>query len=86
MQRRQFEQQLRDLMMTPVDGWSDADKATATSLQADALLADNAQHQFAVRFEPFVPGRRPDDETAYPGLGSSEQIGLFNPSRSPSDH
>lgn len=86
MRRRQFEQQLRDLMMTPVDGWSDAEKAAAVHLHVDAILADNATHRFAVRFEPFVPGRRPDDEAAFPGLGSSEQVGLFNPSRAPGDH
>ena len=86
MRRGQFEQQLRDLMTAPVDGWSDADKAAAVSMHVEAFFADNETNRFAVRFEPFVPGRRPDDEAAYPGLGSSEQIGLFNPSRSPSDH
>jgi hypothetical protein len=86
MRRRQFEQQLRDLLRAPVEGWSDADKGALVSRHVEALLADNAFHRFAVRFEPFVPGRRPDDEAAYPGLGSSEQVGLFNPRRSPSDH
>ena len=86
MRRRQFEQHLRELLTAPVEGWSDADKATAVGRHVDALLADNGFHRFAIRFEPFVPGRRPDDEAAYPGLGSSEQVGLFNPSRSPSDH
>ncbi len=86
MRRRQFEQQLRDLLRAPVDGCDDADKAALVSRHVDALLADNEFARFAVRFEPFVPGRRPDDEAAYPGLGSSEQVGLFNPSRSPSDH
>ena len=86
MRRRQFEQHLRELLAAPVEGWSDAEKAVAVGRHVDALLADNACHRFAIRFEPFVPGRRPDDEAAYPGLGSSEQVGLFNPSRSPSDH
>ena len=49
MRRRQFEQQLRDLMMSPVDGWSDADKAAAVSLHVDAFLADNAAHYRRVR-------------------------------------
>lgn len=86
MRRRQFEQQLRDLMKADVAGWSDADKAAAVRQQVDAHLADSIAQRFAVRFEPFVPGRRPDDEASYPGLGSSEQVGLFNPTRSPSDH
>jgi CRP-like cAMP-binding protein len=86
MRRRQFEQQLHDLLRTPVDGWSDADKGAVVSRHVDALLADNGFDRVAVRFERFVPGRRPDDEAAYPGLGSSEQVGLFNPSRSRSDH
>ena len=86
MRRRQFEQHLRELLTAPVEGWSDAEKAVAVGRHVDALLADNEFHRFAIRFEPFVPGRRPDDEAAYPGLGSSEQVGLFNPSRSPSDH
>jgi CRP-like cAMP-binding protein len=86
MRRRQFEQQLRDLMMAAVDGWTDAEKAAAVMQHVGAFLAEDAPHRFAVRFEPFVPGRRPDDEAAYPGLGSSEQVGLLNPARSPSDH
>jgi CRP-like cAMP-binding protein len=86
MRRRQFEQQLRDLLKAPVEGWSDAEKAAAATRHIDSLLSDRAIDCFTVRFEPFVPGRRPDDEAAYPGLGSSEQVGLFNPSRSPSDH
>ena len=86
MRRRQFEQQLHVLLRAPVEGWSDADKGAAVSRHVDALLADNELDRFAVRFEPFVPGRRPDDEAAYPGLGSSEQVGLFNPKRPLSDH
>jgi CRP-like cAMP-binding protein len=86
MRRRQFEQQLCDLLRAPVEGCNDAEKAALVGRHMDALLLDNAFDHVAVCFEPFVPGRRPDDEAAYPGLGSSEQVGLFNPSRSPSDH
>jgi CRP-like cAMP-binding protein len=86
MRRREFEQQLHDLLRAPVEGWSDAEKGAVVRRHVDALSADDEFDRFAVRFEPFVPGRRPDDEAAYPGLGSSEQVGLFNPSRSRSDH
>ena len=86
MRRRQFEQQLRDLLRAPVEGLDGAEKAVVVGRHVEALVADGASPRFAIRFEPFVPGRRPDDEAAYPGLGSSEQVGLFNPDRSPSDH
>jgi CRP-like cAMP-binding protein len=86
VRRRQFEQQLRDLLSAPVEGLGGAEKAAVVNRHVEALLADGVSPRFAVRIEPFVPGRRPDDEAAYPGLGSSEQVGLFNPGRSPSDH
>ena len=86
MQRRQFEQQLRDLLRAPVEGMSSDAKVALVGRHVDALLAGDGLDPFALNFEPFVPGRRPDDEAAYPGLGSSEQVGLFNPSRDPGDH
>jgi CRP-like cAMP-binding protein len=30
-------------------------------------------------FVPFIPGRRPEDEAAHPGLGSSEDVGVILP-------
>ena len=30
-----------------------------------------------IRVVPFVPGRRPADEAAYPGLGSSEEVAVI---------
>jgi CRP-like cAMP-binding protein len=33
--------------------------------------------QPAIRVVPFVPGRRPADEAAYPGLGSSEEVAVI---------
>src|SRR3954454_21152141 len=30
-------------------------------------------------FVPFIPGRRPEDEAAHPGLGSSEDVAVILP-------
>src|SRR5262245_21550153 len=86
MRGRDFERQLGDLLRAPVVGWTSADQAAAVSRGLDALRANGTGTHFCVHFEPFVAGRRPEDEAAYPGLGSSEQVGLYNPERVPSDH
>jgi CRP-like cAMP-binding protein len=86
MRGRDFERRLAELLRAPVAGWSSADKAAAVARHLDGLRANGTAMRFEARFEPFVPGRRPDDEAAYPGLGSSEHVGLYNPARAPSDH
>jgi hypothetical protein len=78
---RVFEQQLSDLLKAPVEGMNAEEKMELIRLHAEALLQGLAGERFEMRFEPFVPGRRPDDELTYPGLGSSAEVGLFNRDR-----
>ena len=85
MQRRAFEHQLGDLLRAQVVGLSTEEKMALVHRTADAFLADQDVARFTAGFEPFVPGRRPDDEKAYPGLGSSEEVALFHASRTPDD-
>ena len=81
MRARVFEQQLSDLFKAPVEGMTADEKMALIMLQAEAILHGLGGERWEMRFEPFVPGRRPDDEVLYPGLGSSTEVGLFNRDR-----
>jgi hypothetical protein len=85
MQQRQFEQQLTDLLRADIAGVSFEEKLALLEQHTSGLRANRALNGFRASFQPFVPGRRPQDEASYPGLGSSEQVGLLNRGRSQSD-
>src|SRR5687767_8751993 len=44
---------------------------------AAADAAEALGEPLAIEIVPFVPGRRPDDEIPYPGLGSSEEVAVL---------
>lgn len=85
MDRRAFEHHLGELLRAPVTGLTLQDKAAVLRRHAEAFLNDGSLERFTAGFEPFVPGRRPDDEAAWPGLGSSEAVALFHAGRTPDD-
>jgi CRP-like cAMP-binding protein len=63
-----FLERLQDLIEAGVD-------ARTLRAAADALEATGAP--LTLRIVPFVPGRRPADEAAHPGLGSSEEVAVL---------
>lgn len=75
LRQSEFLGQLRRLLGSRVDGLSDAEKLGA----ARALIDEFGRGAQApgVELVPFVTGRRPIDEAAYPGLGSSDNAGLI---------
>jgi CRP-like cAMP-binding protein len=85
VKRRVFEQRLSDLVLLPVEDLDSASRATLLRRYADTLESLGANERFSASFVPFVPGRRPRDESSYPGLGSSEEVALYNAVRSPED-
>lgn len=85
MQQRAFEQRLAELLRADVLGVSFEDKLALVETHASALRANRRLEGFRATFQPFVPGRRPQDEASYPGLGSSEQVGLLHRGRTEPD-
>ncbi len=85
MLRREFEHKLGDLLRSQVLDLDAEEQAALAHRYVDAFLSDRQAARFTAGFEPFVPGRRPDDEAAYPGLGSSEEVALFHAGRTPGD-
>ena len=65
-----FLERLQDLLEAGVD---------ARTLRAAADALDGTGEPLALRIVPFVPGRRPADEAAHPGLGSSEEVAVILP-------
>ena len=47
------------------------------TLRAAAEAAEALGEPLSLGIVPFVPGRRPDDEIAHPGLGSSEEVAVL---------
>src|SRR3954454_12266702 len=68
---------LQDLLAADVRGLDPAGKAAVLRRAAEAL--ERTGEPVRLRIVPFVPGRRPADEAAHPGLGSSEDVGLILP-------
>jgi hypothetical protein len=68
---------LQDLLAAEVTGLDAERKAGVLKRAADALDRDG--RPLECRMVPFVPGRRPSDEAAYPGLGSSEAVAAILP-------
>ncbi len=85
VQQRVFEQQLADLLRADIAGVSFEGKLELVQRHAKALRANRELEGFRARFQPFVPGRRPQDEASYPGLGSSEQVALLHRGRAQAD-
>ena len=49
----------------------------AATLRAAADALEAIGEPLELRIVPFVPGRRPADEAAHPGLGSSEEVAVI---------
>ena len=64
-----FLDRLQNVLGTDVSGVDAARKADVLRAAAGAL--DRLGQAAQCRIVPFVPGRRPQDEAAHPGLGSS---------------
>ena len=64
----------RRLLARLQDVLADVDRAT---LRAAADALETLGEPLTIRIVPFVPGRRPDDEAAHPGLGSSEEVAVL---------
>jgi CRP-like cAMP-binding protein len=72
-----FLSRLQDLLAVEVAGLDAERKAGVLRRAADVLERDG--RPLECRMVPFVPGRRPSDEAAHPGLGSSEAIAAILP-------
>ena len=68
---------LQDLLATDAAGLDAAGKAEVLRAAAEAL--ERTGQPVQCRIVPFMPGRRPEDEAAHPGLGSSEDVALILP-------
>jgi hypothetical protein len=69
--------QLQDLLAAEAAGLDAERKADILRRAADVLERDG--RPLECRMVPFVPGRRPSDEAAHPGLGSSEAVAAILP-------
>ncbi len=56
--------------------YSCAGMATGTENDVDDVDADGVDRSITLRIIPFSPGRRPTDEGAHPGLGSSDSAAI----------
>ena len=72
-----FLSRLQDLLAAEVAGLDAGDKVGILRRAVDVLEHDG--QPLECRMVPFVPGRRPSDEAAYPGLGSSEAVAAILP-------
>ena len=72
-----FLDRLQNVLGADVSGVDAARKADVLRAAAGALERTGQAAQ--CRIVPFVPGRRPQDEAAHPGLGSSEDIAVLLP-------
>src|SRR5215208_4167591 len=72
-----FLSRLQDLLAADVTGLDAERKSGILRCAADVLERDGCPLE--CRMVPFVPGRRPSDEAAYPGLGSSEATAVILP-------
>src|SRR4051794_15743122 len=72
-----FLSRLQDLLVAEVAGLDTEHKASVLRRAADVMERDGRPLQ--CRMVPFMPGRRPSDEAAHPGLGSSEAVAGIPP-------
>ena len=77
MRESAFLAELQQLLAGDVDG-IDGDRK-ARVLRAAAATLETAGEPVRCTIVPFVPGHRPADEAAHPGLGSSEEVAVILP-------
>jgi len=78
MEKNEFIQNFLTLMEKAVGGLSKQKKAQL----AEKILCESAsliERPLRIKLIPFIPGRRPENEILYPGLGSSSNIGFIFP-------
>ncbi|EYF06882.1 cyclic nucleotide-binding domain-containing protein [Chondromyces apiculatus] len=84
MNPKEFQKQLKALLLSPVDGMDWEDKLTrARGYLRQLATRANPQEESAELFPAveilaFEPGKRPVDEAIYPGHGCSERAGLLS--------
>ncbi|HET7705196.1 MAG TPA: cyclic nucleotide-binding domain-containing protein [Thermoanaerobaculia bacterium] len=76
MRKSEFIQQLRTLAGTPVHDLDDPRKSEIMHSLAAELVSGKGELP-EIEWVPFVTGRRPVDEAASPGLGSSDKVALI---------
>jgi CRP-like cAMP-binding protein len=80
MREAEFLNQLYALLDTPVVGLDTQQKLQLIQEICEETLRANGQGKsIACHIVPFITGRRPTDEAAYPGLGSSDNSSMILP-------
>ncbi len=77
MRESDFIQQLRALVCRPVHGLDERRKAEIMQRLSAQLVSSDGEMPPEIEWVPFVTGRRPIDEASFPGLGSSDKVGLI---------
>jgi hypothetical protein len=77
MDIHRYTRELQNLLRMEVDDLSPPEKVALVRRQALLYEQDRTRFDVRIAFAPFVPGRRSRDEMRYPGLGSSEAIGIL---------
>ncbi|AKT36960.1 cyclic nucleotide-binding domain-containing protein [Chondromyces crocatus] len=84
MTPKEFQKQLKALLLSPVDGMDWEDKLARVRQYLRTIEAranpqeESAELLPAVEIIPFEAGKRPLDEALYPGHGCSERSGLLS--------
>jgi hypothetical protein len=77
MREAEFLTQLHLLLDTTVVGLNQDQKLGLIRTLCDEAQRRSPEQRPTCRFVPFVTGRRPIDEAAHPGLGSSDSTSLI---------
>ena len=78
MREADFLDQLLHLLQSPVEGMDVGDKAALVREVCEATQrADELCRPVTCEIVPFTTGRRPTDEAAHPGLGSSDNASML---------
>ena len=68
---------INNLLKAEIENVSSSEKIALLWKHLELYKENEALWNFRLRFVPFYPGRRPVDEITYPGMGSSEAVGLY---------
>lgn len=79
MRESEFLNQLLALLQTPVAGMDAREKTQLIRSVCEEAQRDGQLKPITCYIVPFTTGRRPTDETAHPGLGSSDNAGMILP-------
>ena len=79
MRESEFLAQFLGLLHAPVAGLDGEEKARMIASMLDESRSSEKPAPVALRIVPFITGRRPTDEIAHPGLGSSDNASMILP-------